>query len=348
MKKKVIIGIVIGVVIAAGIGVKLLVQANSAKLPEMSQEPLYTTTTLHQDVLSLAGKIEAKQVQILTNPRGDIQSVMVADGDRVEQGQALLTTNDAEAQNTANDLVNAVNKGQRDLQQQAANLEQLKQQIKNLPAEDSDVSQLQTQLNSETQAYKDAQADLANTQKQLNDANNKIKHTLTAPFAGVIQVAHDKSGAVILTASTNDLMVVSQVTEFDYPKVKKDATMLVKALATGNSQDTKINFVASTPDENSKSQNAKYRITADVNSQQFMDGQSVKIKVPQNTIKLAKQAVLKGNTVFLVRNGRAYAVKPTMTRQDDYYLITDGLKEGDKVVANPDASLKDKQKVVAE
>ncbi|MEG0373202.1 MAG: efflux RND transporter periplasmic adaptor subunit, partial [Enterococcus sp.] len=80
-------------------------------------------------------------------------------------------------------------------------------------------------------------------------------------------------------------------------------------------------------------------------------GYNVQVVLPLNEIRLPKKAVRKtGETqyVFAYRKGKVEEVTVQAEDQGAYFLLKNGLKEGDKIISNPDKSLRDGQEVAVD
>jgi HlyD family secretion protein len=77
--------------------------------------------------------------------------------------------------------------------------------------------------------------------------------------------------------------------------------------------------------------------SASVNNE-FLYGQSVKVKVPQSELKIPKSAVYKGS-VYKVIDGKASRAQADLTQNGDTYIVNSGISKGEGLVTNPDAKL---------
>lgn len=172
-----------------------------------------------------------------------------------------------------------------------------------------------------------------------DDELNKYK-TVTAPFAGVVDIDDSKQGHPVITLYSNELQATAGISEYDYAKVPVGKEIKVEALATHKEDTTTVKSLAQYPmtEKNSKN-NTKYKMTADVNMDNFMNGQTVKITVQQDGMVIPSTAV-KNKTVYRVKHGKAYKQKVEGYANNGQFVIQSGLNEGQKVVINPDKHLK--------
>jgi HlyD family secretion protein len=337
--KKILICVIGGVVVVLGIVVVTLISnaGKQATQTEQNGKPAVTTMVVKPATLALSGQIKPVETQRLTNPVGKVTNVAVTNGQKVVKRTALLTTDDTDAKSKATDLASVVSKATRDLNEQNNQINDLKNKL--AQAEDEAKADLQTQIAQAQNTYNSAKADLGDQQKQLSQANAELTHTLYAPFDGIVALDYGKDGEVQLTMTSNDLQVSAEVTEFDYQKVADNHELVVSALANNNKQNTTINFLAKTPAEDSKAQNVKYLLTAPVDAEKFMNGQSAKIQVKLAGFIIPSSTVVNKKTVYLVRDGKLIQVEPTMTQTGENYTVTDGLTKGDRIVTYPASNL---------
>ena len=52
--------------------------------------------------------------------------------------------------------------------------------------------------------------------------------------------------------------------------------------------------------------------------------------------------------VFAYRNGKVHEVTIQAEDKGDYFILKDGLKDGDRIISNPDKSLRDGQELAVD
>lgn len=184
----------------------------------------------------------------------------------------------------------------------------------------------------------------SNANSQASTTTTTVTRTLTAPYSGYLQVDNSKQGAPVLTLYSDGLQFNAEVSEYDYSKLHNGTPLHVKALATNREQTTPVSYLSVIPSKNSTSNNAKYQLRANVNGQEFMDGQTAKASVSQDGFRIPKSAV-KNGYVFVMDGQRVRRVHVSGQAVNSYYLVTDGVDQGDKIITNPDHKLKNHQKV---
>ncbi len=192
--------------------------------------------------------------------------------------------------------------------------------------------------------------------KQKQSSN---KDVIYADFDGVVTQVNVSEGAVgnmaqpaIVLQDISDLKAVVSVGKFDSPKLKVGQEAFISA--NGEKYNGKISFIdpvakkSSIPgaagdttlnadiDIANKGVNLKVDFDADVEI--LLGEKNAVLQVPAESIKSDKN----GNTsVFVVENGKAKEKKVEIGLQSDLNVeIISGLTEGEKVILNPSASLK--------
>ncbi|WP_225365010.1 efflux RND transporter periplasmic adaptor subunit [Limosilactobacillus pontis] len=326
------------VIIVAMVGIGVVHMMNK----DNHQAPKYRTMTVsHQADFALTGKVTPVQTQVLTLPAGKLQNLNVKNGDHVTQGEALLTMYDDESQDNAVELRGDLTKSQQQLQSQQQTINSLRQQLASADGEEQ--AELQSQLTEARGAYADAQASVNTAQSRLNNADGKINQTVTAPYAGYVTVDQSKQGAPVVTLYSDRLQFSGQVSEYDYGKLHQGTNLHVKALTTNRTETTPVSYLAKIPLKGSGN-NSKYEVTANLNADKFMAGQTTKAYINQDGVRIPKTAVRQGK-VFVVENGRARAVNVSGRAVNNYYVVTDGIDEGDRIITNPNRQLKNNTRV---
>ncbi|MDM8260039.1 efflux RND transporter periplasmic adaptor subunit [Limosilactobacillus vaginalis] len=273
---------------------------------DKSQSTFSTMRVTSQPSFNLTGKIEPVETQMLTVPSGKLKSLNVKNGDHVVQGQAILTMH--------ND----------DLQSQVANL--------------------QNQLDQSQSASSDDQTTGSSMQQQLKNISEKVNQTLVAPYSGYVSIDQSKEDAPVVTLYSDNLQFVGQVSEYDYDKLHQSTDLKVKALATNHVANTQVNYLATIPTKGTGN-NTRYKVTASVNANQFMAGQTAKASIKQDGILIPKKAVRNGKVFIVDTDGKARKAKISGHAVNSSYVVTDGIDEGDKIVINPNSKLKNNTKV---
>lgn len=271
-----------------------------------SQSKYSTMKVVTQPSFNLTGKIEPVKTQTLSLPSGNLQNLNVKNGDYVVQGQAILTMHNDDLQNQ--------------------------------------VTELQNQLSQSQGNSSDDQNSGPSMQQQLKNVSGKVNQTLTAPYSGYVSVDQSKENAPVITLYSDDLQFVGQVSEYDYDKLHQSTDLRVKALATNHVANTQVNYLATIPTKSSGN-NTRYEVTASVNANKFMAGQTAKASIKQDGILIPKKAVRNGKVFVVGTDGHARKTKVSGHAVNSSYVVSDGIDEGDRIVINPNSKLKNNAKV---
>lgn len=333
--RKTTIGTAIVLVLVIGMGI-----INKIKQNKAAQSSRYVVAKVAKTTpLTLTGTVAAQQQQVLSLPSGKVQSIGVANGQKVSEGDPLVTTYSESANEELADAKQELIKAQRNVTAQQNNVSAAQKDAA-AQSEDGTVS-------GSASSVAQAQASLADAQSDVTAAQNKVTQTLTAPFDGTVTVDDTKQDAPVITIYSNDLKLKTKVSEYNYSKLKTGQAIHVRALATGKQADTTISYLATVPTTNSQSNDTSYEVDADLSSKDFMDGQTVKASVAQNQLRIPKSSVKNGQ-VYVVKNGKAKAVAVSGKRVNEYFEVKSGVKAGQQIVTNPDSKLHNGTKVSAD
>lgn len=293
----------------------------------------------HQVPLTLMGKVQASRTQRLQNPAGKVTNVAVKSGENVSQGQALLTTYNQAAQDSANDQQQTIAKLQRSLNSTNAQVKNLQRQLAQLSSNDDNYSDLKQQLTEAQNNAADAQAELTEAQQKQQKAVQKITKTLTAPFAGTVTINYLANGTPGLQLQGDQMQAVGEVSEYSYKKLTPGTNLKIKAVATKDKTASQVSFLSATAASDSQKNDAKYQFTAPI-SGNFIDGQTLKISVSQAGIRVPSTAIYHGK-VFVVEGRRvSETIKISGKKAAGFSIVKTGLQAGQKIVSNPDHNLK--------
>jgi HlyD family secretion protein len=345
-KKKTLIIIFVVIAVLIGGGVIALKQMSirgremGSEVPKMEGYVAYLVDKVPD--LSLTGKIVPEKNQNLIIPNGKLDQLNVKDGQEVKSGDVILTVTDTQKEEAIENQNSVVNKTKR-LVTSANNALKNAQNTYN-QADAETKSSLKDALTKAQQDLNDANSDLNEENSKLTELQNKLHVNLTAPFDGIVTVAENgsKDGMPNITIASKQKILQTTVSEYDFNKVHVDDEINVTGIEGTPSQKTKIIRINQVPNNPEKG-TAYYEVFANANDD-FLYGQSVKIKVPQKGIKIPESAVYNGY-IYKVIEGKARKVKADVTKSGDSYLVNSGVAKGEKIVLNPDEKIKDGEKV---
>lgn len=344
-KKKVLIISVVVIAVLMGVGVISLKKMHSRggeMSPEMSKMEGYVSYLVDKvPDLSLTGKIISEKTQNLVTPNGKLDQLNVKDGQEVKSGDVILTVTDAQKEEAIENQKSVVNKTKRLVTSTNNALNSAQNTYNQADAETK--PSLKDAITKAQQDLNDANSDLDEENSKLTELQNKLHANLTAPFDGIVSVAesNSKDGLPNITISSKKKILQASVSEYDFNKVHVGDEINVTGIEGTPSQKTKITRVNKVP--NNEKGAAYYGVFANANDD-FLYGQSVKIKVPQKGIRIPKSTVYKGY-IYKVVEGKARKVKADVTKYGDFYIVNSGVSKGEKIVLNPDKKIKDGEKV---
>jgi membrane fusion protein, multidrug efflux system len=325
-----------------------------------------------QDAVRISANILPKrQVKLVPRSPGVLQSVLVKEGDRVEEGQVL-------AQIEQRDYLLGLKQAQAELQAARANADvaavgvgsasQASGRMKTLRATNA-ISQSELdkvddglKLGLAQQTAAQAQAQLASV--GLEAARTKVADTvIRAPFAGVVVMrtldegeicCMGPPGFVLLIADTSQVKVMGSLGELAVSRVKvgMPATIRVDALPGERFQGT-IDVVSPMVDPQTRTAtvhitvpNPDGRLEMGMAAEIEIDlGERQVLAVPQDAVLRTGDGQERGQ-VFVVEGDLARRRDVALgARQGDLVEVTGGLSEGDRVVRSGASALRDGQRV---
>lgn len=341
MKKKTIVisSIVVAIVLFAFIGLKLMNKSRAANDINYVGYEIYEVKEVPS--LSMSGKIIANKTQVLNAPTGKLDELKVKDDQEVKSGDVLLSVTDTSVQDEIKNQKSVVSKANRSVTS-ANNALNSAQQSYNQADAESKVG-LKGEVNKAQQDLNDANSDLSDENSKLTDLQNKLHVNLTAPFDGVVSVDNSsKDGLPVITINSKQKILQASVSEYDYAKVHVGDVITISGIDGVPTQTTTITKINQVPTNQGKG-TSYYTYSANVNNN-FLYGQSVKLKIAQRGLQMPTSAVYKGN-IYKVVKGKAQKIKADVTKRGDFYIVNSGVSKGEKIVVNPDAKLKDGENV---
>jgi RND family efflux transporter MFP subunit len=205
------------------------------------------------------------------------------------------------------------------------------------------------------------QEDISN-EEELSQLNFKIleletqmeKMTIRSPIDG--ELIHSfvspgdlvSAGQLLATVISHDKIVEASLNEEDFKGLKEGLPAAVTLFSTGNKViDGNVQRLASSVDSQTGRRLAYLEINAKTNSIPTGASGRVEIIIEKkiNRLLVPKKALI-GNSVFVVKNNKAYAREIEIgTENFNYVEVTKGLKEGEIVVTETPHLLHNSQKV---
>ncbi|MGP5428805.1 efflux RND transporter periplasmic adaptor subunit [Enterococcus malodoratus] len=216
------------------------------------------------------------------------------------------------------------------------------------------------------QALESANVELSAANQSVNTIRGKVSSTIASATKGIAYInekgKNDPSVPAVKIVS-NEVTVEAKASEYDYPQVRQDAAVTIKPITTNQEIAGTITHVNKLPDQASEAAGqagaAGAAATSSVSNYSFIVkpaeelqyGYNVQVVLPLDEIRIPKKAVKKtGDThyVFAYRKGKVREVTIQAEDKGDYFLLKDGLKDGDRIISNPDKSLRDGQELAVD
>lgn len=308
-----------------------------------------------------------------------IRSLNVDIGDKVEANSTLATLNeDALALQKAQMMATKA-KGEASLAQLRAQLVEAKataeqarlQQARSaemgkkgtvstaqVEQADAAAATANARVSSAQQAIEVAVADLKVVDSQIADADLKLARTdVKTPVSGVISAKNARIGAIaagtgepmFTVIKDNAIELVAELSETDIQKIKVGQRANVTLSGSRTTIEGKVRIVSPTVDQSTRLGLVHIFITDESAARSGMYASADIIVAEKSDIALPLSAVTTGrdgSTARKVEDGVVKQVKVTTGIQDGGFVeISEGLKDGDTVVAKAGAFVRDGDKI---
>ena len=350
MNKRVIIGIVVGLVLVGLTVMNLLsnkeqvkekiyvYDPNTAILVETSSPEMHT----FDQALNFLGTFEpAHQTMVGSDGNGKIVKLMVEEGDFVTQGQVIAKIDD-ELLQLQLESVDVSLEGQRNDDKRYDNL-----------SKDNAVAGVTVEK---------TKLGLRSTEIQKKQIQKQLRNTtIKAPFSGVITKKMVDLGSVVGVGTPvveitdiGQLKLTVSVPERDVLKFKRGQSVSVTADVYGDKMyEGKVTNISVVAD---RSHNFKVQITVTNKNRELLAGMygSVRLTNTQSVNRLAipRKALIgssKAPRVYVVRNGKAKLVSFTAGTSDgDYVEVISGISAKDQIVVKGQVNLQDNVNVTVQ
>ncbi|KRU24847.1 efflux RND transporter periplasmic adaptor subunit [Clostridium botulinum] len=345
MKKKTII--ITGVVLLIGLFVILGI-FKSKKNSNISVKTIKVTKGNVESYLSTTGNVVSKNKKEYFGGQAKVKKVNVKVGDKVKKGQSLLNFDMSELENDRQvaqmEYDNAIS------QKKALKTQKNSEQNKMNSITSSQIEQVEN-------AVRLAELKL----ESVNDKINESEETV-ADIDGIVTEVNAQAGGIstgqgqplVVVENVDDLKVAVSLGKYDSTKVKKGMKAFVKN--DDKKYEAKVDFIAPTAKKTvkeagggndttldceiylSKNNTKDLRIGFDVDVDILLGESKNVLKIPLESIKTDKY---NKSHVYVVEEGKVKE-KPVQlgTQSDMEAEIISGLKSGEKVILNPNASIK--------
>ncbi|WP_394404748.1 efflux RND transporter periplasmic adaptor subunit [Streptococcus sp. 20-1249] len=366
----------LGVVAVALVGGALLFGGKSST-PNTTEvdKALHYQTAKEGSIASstlLAGTVSAAEEQYVyyDATKGDITSINVKQGDQVTVGQALVQYDVTELQSNYDTAVRARDKVGRqiyDLRTNGQTVQTTGDDATDNTTINSAQRSVDMQLQDLNDSYADAQAAVDKSATALNDATIKstVSGTVVEVNNSVSKSNTSTNQIVVHIVNQGSLQVTGSLSEYDLANIKVDQEVKITSKVYPDQSWTgKINYISNYPSQDGGAgqttggagSSAKYPFKATITSEvgPLKQGFSVNIEVVNTAKRIlvpVTSIVNEGdkNYVWAMVDGKAKKVEVQIGNSDaTNQEVTSGLKAGDKVISNPNGSLKEGEKVDAD
>ncbi|KQN38103.1 hemolysin D [Pedobacter sp. Leaf41] len=336
--------------------------------------PVFTvnaqTTELNSDYPATIEGIQ--NIDIRPKVDGFIQKILVDEGAVVKKGQLLFTIMAPQYEQEVRTARAAISSAEADVNAAQLQVNKTRPLVEKDIISKYDLDAAQLTLQSRKAALAQARAALANAQVNLGYTS------ITSPVDGVVGSLPFRTGSLVSSSSTEPLTTVSNTSKvyayfslnekqlLDFSKTYKGSTLaqqmknipavsLVLADGTVYAQNGKIESING--QINTATGSASLRATFPNPVSLLKNGASASVRVPQkveNAILVPQKSTidLQGKKFVYVLGDSSKIISTEIQimdlAKDKFYVVTKGLKAGDKIVLEGFQSLKDGAKIKPE
>jgi membrane fusion protein (multidrug efflux system) len=336
--------------------------------------PVFTVTAQSTELNSdYPATVEGIQnVDIRPKVDGFVEKIFVDEGAMVKKGQLLFTINAPQYEQQVRTAKAAISSAEADVNAAQLQVSKTKPLVEKDIISKYDLQAAQLTLQSRKAALAQAKAELVNA--QVNLGYTKI----TSPVDGVVGSIPFKAGSLVSSSSAEPLTTVSNISKvfayfslnekqlLDFSKTYKGKTLaeqmknipavsLVLADGTPYAQNGKIESIIG--QINTTTGSVRLRATFPNPIALLKSGASASVRIPQavdNGILIPQKSTMdmQGKKFVYVLGDSSKVISTEIQimdlAKDKFYVVTKGLKQGDKVVLEGFQSLKDGTKIKPE
>jgi HlyD family secretion protein len=330
------------------------------------------------------GSVNSKAIDeyYIEQSNGTLETIHVENGQVVQAGDVLMTYQNGEMNQQVQTQEFSVRQGELDLNNAESDLAmayvkkvKLQEKKGELQAKINETkdevekadwsSQLETiteQITTSEDAIIQAERAVVTAQLQLEQAQSnkqqsedQIVNQITARQSGIAVVDRNNqtsSEQPIIKIVNQEVFIEGQVTEFDYEKLQIGQTVDLKTLDLNQKTTGTITAISPLPltngNEGGSTSTTTYLFSVKPDMQ-IQYGFNVQISLPQTEIDIPKKSVVSkanGTYVYLYENGKVTEKAIQAEKKESTFKVLEGVSEGQKIIMDPDQSLKDHQKVV--
>ncbi|ASU34222.1 efflux RND transporter periplasmic adaptor subunit [Mucilaginibacter xinganensis] len=313
-----------------------------------------------------------QNIEIRPKIDGFVEAIYVDEGTVVKKGQLLFKLNAPQYQQDVNNAIATINSAEAEVKSAQLLVNKTK------PLVDKDIIS-PYELESDQFALNTKKASLAQARTSLANAKTNLGYTtITSPVNGVIGTLPYKVGSLVTSATTSPLTTVSNIDKvyayfslnekqlLEFSRTVKGSTLkekiantpavsLILSDGSNYTEHGKVETIAGLIDTQTGS--ASFRAAFPNPIRLLRSGSSASVRIPQPV----KSGIFIPQRSAYELQGKhfVYVVDQTNTVKSvevqimdllagQYYVVTDGLKIGDKVVYDGNSSLKDAAQIKPE
>jgi len=354
---------VLGAMIILEYGCSSSAAENTMTMPP-PQLPVITVstapaTTYQEFPASLEGKVN---VEIRPQVDGYLDKIYVDEGAYVKAGQPLFKINDRTYNEQLSNAKSSLLAAQANMQKAQVEVDRLTPLVENNVISD-------VQLKTAKAAYESAKASAEQAKAVVGNAQINVGYTLVkAPVSGYIGRIPFKTGSLVGRGEDQPLTVLSDVSEiYAYFSMSETDFIAFKSQFAGNTIEEKIKKVPAVDlvlaDDSTFAQKGKigtvegqfdktmgaisFRATFRNPGGILRSGNTGKIRIPQmftSVLIVPQEATFEIQDkifVYAVADSNKIVTKPITIsgRTANYYYVSNGIKEGEKIVLSSQSTL---------
>lgn len=349
--------------------------SDKKKDPESEKIRDYAVLTLVQQTVTVHNNfpatIEGQQViEIRPMISGYIQEIYVNEGDRVKKGQLLFSINNPQYQQEVNTARASINSAEAEVNSAKMEIEKVRPLVEKQIVSNYRLKSAELVLEAKEAALEQAKAALANAQANLGYTRVK------SPQDGIIGTIPYKTGALVSSSTTEALTTLSDISNIyayfswnekqlldflsDSPGVtiEEKIKKMPKAnliLANGEEYPTKGKIEMASGLISTATGAATFKAFFTNPSGLIRSGSSATVQIPHvlDSVLIIPQSATyelqDQRFIYVVSSdNKVTAVNFKYIPSDDgkYFIVTGGLKAGDRVVMEGVSSLKDGNTII--
>ncbi len=187
--------------------------------------------------------------------------------------------------------------------------------------------------------------------EKIEKLRNKITTNVTTPIDGIAYINENGKKDISIpyvVILSSDTFIQGTVTEYDYEEIKLNQAVTIKTLNQSVETEGEIILINELPEINNGESNiSSYSFFVDTEID-IHYGYNVQIALDLNQMVIPKEAMIKEEDnifVYTYSKGRVKKTEINVEKFKGEYIIKKGLKQGVKIISDPDENLSDEKEV---